>query len=137
VPYKAFKTADGDILLGGGNDRLYGVICNKLGKPEWAVDERFKTNALRVQNRDTLEDLIEQETKKKTTKELLDLLEGSGMPYAAINDVQDTLEHEHGTSTCFPSIGIGMLMTSSAGQRHGKGGPSSCLWAHQVGEHAC
>jgi succinate--hydroxymethylglutarate CoA-transferase len=64
-------------LLGGGNDRLYGVICNKLGKPEWAIDERFKSNALRVQN--TLEELIENETKKKTTQELLDLLEGSGM----------------------------------------------------------
>jgi crotonobetainyl-CoA:carnitine CoA-transferase CaiB-like acyl-CoA transferase len=99
VPYKAFKTADGDILLGGGNDRLYGVLCDKLGKPEWVGDERFKTNALRVQNRDVLEDLIEGETGKKTTKELLDLLEGSGMPYAAINDVQDTLNHEHGEYT--------------------------------------
>ncbi|KAF1837337.1 caib/baif family protein-like protein [Decorospora gaudefroyi] len=95
VPYKAFKTADGDILLGGGNDRLYGVLCNKLEKPEWVLDERFKTNALRVQNRDVLEDLIEHETRKKSTQELLDLLEGSGMPYAAINDVQDTLNHEH------------------------------------------
>lgn len=79
VPYKAFKTSDGDILLGGGNDRLYGIICNKLGKPEWATDERFKTNALRVQHRVTLEALIENETKKKTTQELLELLEGSGM----------------------------------------------------------
>ena len=59
VPYKAFKTADGDILLGGGNDRLYGIICERLGKPEWIHDERFKTNALRVQNRDTIEELIE------------------------------------------------------------------------------
>ncbi|KAF1947953.1 caib/baif family protein-like protein [Clathrospora elynae] len=95
VPYKAFKTSDGDILLGGGNDRLYGVICSRLGKPEWAADERFKTNALRVQHRDTLEELIENETRKKTTQELLNILEGSGMPYAAINDVQDTLNHEH------------------------------------------
>ncbi|RII06506.1 CAIB/BAIF family protein [Alternaria sp. MG1] len=95
VPYKAFKTSDGDILLGGGNDRLYGVLCNKLGKPEWIVDDRFKTNALRVQHRDELEELIERETRKKSTQELLDLLEGSGMPYAAINDVQDTLNHEH------------------------------------------
>jgi crotonobetainyl-CoA:carnitine CoA-transferase CaiB-like acyl-CoA transferase len=79
VPYKAFKTADGDILLGGGNDRLYGVLCNKLGRPEWIIDERFKTNALRVQHRDELEELIEAETKKKSTQELLDLLEGSGM----------------------------------------------------------
>lgn len=79
VPYKAFKTSDGDILLGGGNDRLYGVLCNKLGKPEWIVDDRFKTNALRVQHRDELEELIERETRKKSTQELLDLLEGSGM----------------------------------------------------------
>ncbi|KAH7088518.1 caib/baif family protein-like protein [Paraphoma chrysanthemicola] len=95
VPYKAFKTADGDILLGGGNDRLYGIICERLGKPEWVTDNRFKTNALRVQNRDTLEDLIEQETKQKTTQQWLDILDGCGLPYAAINDVQDTLNHEH------------------------------------------
>lgn len=95
VPYKAFKTSDGDILLGGGNDRLYGVLCTRIGKPEWILDERFKTNALRVQNRDTLEELIETETKKKTTAEWLDVLEGCGMPYAAINDVQATLNHEH------------------------------------------
>jgi succinate--hydroxymethylglutarate CoA-transferase len=79
VPYKAFKTADGDILLGGGNDRLYGVLCNSIGKPEWIIDERFKTNALRVQHRDTLEGLIETETRKKTTQEWLDILEGCGM----------------------------------------------------------
>lgn len=79
VPYKAFKTSDGDILLGGGNDRLYGVLCNRLGKPEWITDERFITNALRVQHRDTLEDLIEKITKQKTTQEWLEILEGCGM----------------------------------------------------------
>ncbi|KAF2019599.1 caib/baif family protein-like protein [Aaosphaeria arxii CBS 175.79] len=95
VPYKAFKTSDGDILLGGGNDRLYGIICNRIGKPEYITDERFVTNALRVKNRETLEDLIEQETRQKTTQEWLDILEGSGMPYAAINDIQTTLSNEH------------------------------------------
>jgi succinate--hydroxymethylglutarate CoA-transferase len=96
VPYKGFKTKDGDILLGGGNDRLYGVICQKIGKPEWAKDERFVTNNVRVKNRVELEELIEAETRKKTTQEWLDVLEGSGMPYAAINDIQDTLKHSHG-----------------------------------------
>lgn len=96
MPYKAFKTADGDILIGGGNDRLYGVLCNKINKPEWATDDRFITNAVRVKNRVVLESLIEEETKKKTTQEWLEILEGSGMPYAAINDIQATLKHEHG-----------------------------------------
>ncbi|KAF2501810.1 caib/baif family protein-like protein [Lophium mytilinum] len=95
VPYKAFKTADGDILIGGGNDRLYGVLCTKIGKPEWTTDDRFITNAVRVKNRVVLEGLIEEETKKRTTQEWLEVLEGSGMPYAAINDIQATLKHEH------------------------------------------
>jgi len=95
VPYKGFKTKDGDILLGGGNDRLFGVLCNKLGKPELIEDERFVTNAARVKHRNELEDLIEAETVKKTTQEWLDIFDGSGMPYAAINDIQTTLNHEH------------------------------------------
>lgn len=95
VPYKGFQTKDGDILLGGGNDRLFGVLCDKLGKPEWASDERYRTNADRVSRRDELEDMIEAITATKTTQEWLDVFEGSGMPYAPINDVKATLEHEH------------------------------------------
>lgn len=95
VPYRGFKTADGDILIGGGNDRLFGILCERLGKPEWAKDERYVTNNVRVKNRGKLEGMIEAETRTKTTQEWLDLLEGSGMPYARINDVKQTLEHEH------------------------------------------
>lgn len=95
VPYKGFKTADGDIMLGGGNDRLFGIIADKLGRPEWKADPRFVTNDVRVQNRVILEAMIEELTVTRTTRDWLDLLEGSGMPYAAINDVKDTLDHEH------------------------------------------
>ncbi|KAK8201164.1 caib/baif family protein-like protein [Phyllosticta paracitricarpa] len=95
VPYRAFKTKDGDILLGGGNDRLYGVLCERIGKSEWIADERFATNAIRVKNRDILEEMIERETQKKTTQEWLEIFEGSGIPYAAINDIQGTLNHSH------------------------------------------
>lgn len=54
------------------------------------------TNALRVKNRDTLDRIIEDVLKTKTTKEWLEVFEGSGMPYAAVNDIQGTLRHEHG-----------------------------------------
>lgn len=95
VPYQGFETKDGDILIGGGNDRLFGILCDKLGKPEWKTDEQFHTNSLRVKNRERLENLIREETGKKTTAQWLELLDGSGMPYAAINDIQATLNHEH------------------------------------------
>ncbi|QPG99518.1 hypothetical protein C2857_001974 [Epichloe festucae Fl1] len=95
VPYKSFRTKDGDILLGGGNDRLFGVLADGLGRPEWKEDAKFRTNADRVENRDELEAMIEAISQQKTTEEWLQKFEGSGLPYAAVNDVQATLNHEH------------------------------------------
>jgi crotonobetainyl-CoA:carnitine CoA-transferase CaiB-like acyl-CoA transferase len=98
VPYRAFQTSDGDVLFGGGNDRLFGILCTGLGKQEWASDERFATNAARVANRSVLEPAIEEITKQKTTQEWLDIFEGTGLPYAKVNDLMDTLNHKHGES---------------------------------------
>lgn len=93
VPYKGFETKDGDVMIGGGNDRLFGILCDKLKKPEWPTDPRFKTNGDRVKNRVVLEEMIAEVTRTKTTGQWLEVFEGSGMPYAAVNDVKDTLEH--------------------------------------------
>ncbi|EEY20267.1 formyl-coenzyme A transferase [Verticillium alfalfae VaMs.102] len=95
VPYRSFKTRDGDILFGGGNDRLYGILCEGLGRPELKDDPKYITNAQRVANRIELEALIEGISMTKTTEEWLQVFEGKGMPYAAVNDVQATMEHEH------------------------------------------
>jgi succinate---hydroxymethylglutarate CoA-transferase len=119
VPYRGFKTADGDILLGGGNDRLFGVLCQRLDKPEWVQDSRFATNNVRVKNRSELEQMIESITRKKTTKQWLEVLEGSGMPYAAINDVQSTLNHEHSMSQQKMDSQAQKLTKSSNRPKHG------------------
>ncbi|OTA87767.1 hypothetical protein M434DRAFT_23862 [Hypoxylon sp. CO27-5] len=95
VPYKSFKTKDGDILFGGGNDRLFGILCDGLGRPEWKTDPKYSINSQRVANRDELEAKIEEISMQKTTQEWLDIFEGKGMPYAAVNDVQGALNHEH------------------------------------------
>lgn len=98
MPYRSYKTLDGDILFGGGNDRLFGVLCDRLGFPEWKTDARFITNRDRVKHRHDIDGMIEDITKTKTTQEWLEIFEGSGMPYAAVNDIQGTLNHSHGES---------------------------------------
>ncbi|KAJ5157155.1 uncharacterized protein N7482_008255 [Penicillium canariense] len=95
VPYQGFKTADGDIFVGGANDRLFGILCDKIGKPEWKDDARFVTNNDRVTNRAELEPLLEAELVKRTTRRWQEVFEGSGLPYAAVNDIQGTMNHEH------------------------------------------
>jgi succinate--hydroxymethylglutarate CoA-transferase len=95
VPYRAYKTKDTNIAVGGCNDKLYGILCNKLGKPEWKTDPRFITNALRVKHREVLDAMVEAELQLRTTQEWLDIFEGSGMPYAAVNDIQGTVNHPH------------------------------------------
>jgi succinate--hydroxymethylglutarate CoA-transferase len=95
VPYRSFETKDGDILFGGGNDRLFGILCDGLGRPEWKENPKYKVNASRVANRDELEAEIEAITVTKTTQEWLEVFEGKGMPYAAVNDVLGALTHEH------------------------------------------
>jgi succinate--hydroxymethylglutarate CoA-transferase len=84
VPYQGFRTADGMIMLGGGNDKLYRILCERIQRPELSTNPKFITNALRVRNREELVNLIETETEKETTQEWLDRFEGTGMPYAAV-----------------------------------------------------
>lgn len=68
MPYKAFRTADGDVLIGAGNDRLFAILCKRLEKAEWVLDERFVDNSARVANRDVLESAIEEVTMRRTTQ---------------------------------------------------------------------
>lgn len=134
VPYKGFKTKDGDVMLGGGNDRLFGIMCDRLEKPEWKNDSKFATNPERVKNRGELEKLIEDVTQTKTTQEWLDILEGSGMPYAPINDVQTTLQTEH--SKFFPRFCkrscVGLLTIDSESTRHDHRSTTLCLRAYEA-----
>lgn len=141
VPYKGFETADGSVMLGGGNDRLFGVLCDRLEKPEWKSDPKFVTNAQRVANRDLLEELITTITKTKTTQEWLEVLEGSGMPYAAVNDIEGTMKHEHGMSTPLSSSLSSLTLThqspqNSPSSKHGPRNRPSDLRTNQISKHA-
>ena len=68
VPYESFPTTDGNILLGGGNDKLYAILCQRIGRPEWITDPRFVTNEERVRNRKILVPMMAEITRSKTTQ---------------------------------------------------------------------
>jgi len=51
VPYQAFETADGFMMVAAGNDNLFRRLCAAIERPGLAEEARFRTNAERVVNR--------------------------------------------------------------------------------------
>jgi crotonobetainyl-CoA:carnitine CoA-transferase CaiB-like acyl-CoA transferase len=87
VPYQTFPCADGHVILAVGNDGQFRAFCDIAGRPEWARDPRFATNAARVRNRATLVPLIEAAMCTRTQREWLGLLEPAGIPSGPINRI--------------------------------------------------
>jgi crotonobetainyl-CoA:carnitine CoA-transferase CaiB-like acyl-CoA transferase len=89
APYQVFPTADGELMVAGGNDRLFAAICSVLGTPELAVDPRFRTNPDRVANRDALCALLTERLRTDTTASWHERLTAAGVPAAPVADVAD------------------------------------------------
>jgi crotonobetainyl-CoA:carnitine CoA-transferase CaiB-like acyl-CoA transferase len=89
VPYQDFPTADGDMILAVGNDGQFAKFCEAAGRPEWARDERFATNAQRVRHRGELVPLLRQATVMRTTREWMAALEAAGVPCGPINRLDE------------------------------------------------
>ena len=87
VPYQAFETGDGQIVIAIGNDGQFASFCRVLGKPEWSVDERFASNPARVKHRELLVPLITTSMKEWCGPELAEALEAVGVPCGPINNL--------------------------------------------------
>ncbi len=80
APYQAFQTADGWITIGAANQANWVTLTKVLGAPELWDDERFETNAARMENRVALEQVLAAQFKRETTAEWLRRLEDAGVP---------------------------------------------------------
>ncbi|XP_057587022.1 succinate--hydroxymethylglutarate CoA-transferase isoform X2 [Hippopotamus amphibius kiboko] len=89
VPYQAFKTKDGHLVVGAGNNQQFATVCKILNLPELTDDSKYRTNHLRVQNRKELIKILSTRFEAETTGKWLHLFEGSGVPYGPINNMKN------------------------------------------------
>src|SRR5437588_4111518 len=94
VPYQAFRTSDGYVVVSCGNDRLYQALCKLLDREELATDPRFTTNPLRVCNRNELIPTLQESFQKRETDEWLAELRATGIPCGPINTVSQVFNDE-------------------------------------------
>jgi crotonobetainyl-CoA:carnitine CoA-transferase CaiB-like acyl-CoA transferase len=89
APYQVFATRDGELMIAGGNDRLFRSICDVLGVSELLDDLRFRTNPDRVRNRDELAAILEERLRTEDTATWHERLIAAGVPAAPVADAAD------------------------------------------------
>lgn len=91
APYQVFGTRDGELMIGGGNDRLFAAVCDVVGRPELADDPRFRRNSDRVRHREELVGLLAPRLREMDTAVWLERLTAAGVPVAPVADVADVV----------------------------------------------
>jgi crotonobetainyl-CoA:carnitine CoA-transferase CaiB-like acyl-CoA transferase len=89
VPYQIFATADGFVMLSIGNDPTFKRFCDSFGLSDLLGDERFRTNAARVQHRQLVTETLTPVMKTKTTAEWVKQLEALKIGCGPINTLRE------------------------------------------------
>lgn len=95
VPYQAFATADGHIILAVGNDAQFARFCAEAGRPDLADDPRFATNRARVAHRDALIAILDPILAARASADWLAALERLGVPCGPINTIDRVFADRH------------------------------------------
>jgi len=107
VPYKAYATKDGHLVVTAGNNELFGKLATLMGHPEWLQDDRFKDNPSRVENASTLYALLDQLFLNKSNDHWIELLDAVGLPCAPVQDISQMLAHPQ-------TLAMGLMQTVSS-----------------------
>ena len=109
VPYQAFETRQGWLMIAAGNDGLFRKLTAALGLAELASDPRFATNSARILNREAILSLIAEAVRTWPFGELQAALDAAGVPNAPIQTVDQVARHAQ-------TEALGMLQQSAAGE---------------------
>jgi crotonobetainyl-CoA:carnitine CoA-transferase CaiB-like acyl-CoA transferase len=91
VPFQTFAAADGWLVVACPKEHLWRALCEALGRPSLAHDERFADLSARDRNRDELLPLLREEFARRPVAEWIDLLATRGVPCSPVNDITEAL----------------------------------------------
>ena len=95
VPYQTFEASDKPIVVAVGNDTQFGRLCEAVGLPDLAQDERYATNPDRVANREELVAALQERFSEQTADEWVERIRAAGVPCGPVNALPDVFEDEH------------------------------------------
>jgi crotonobetainyl-CoA:carnitine CoA-transferase CaiB-like acyl-CoA transferase len=84
APSSAYPCRDGDIVIGGNQDKVFARLAETIGKPEWAEDPKYKTHHARGARQKELDALISEWTRERTVSEVDAIMAEAGVPAGPI-----------------------------------------------------
>jgi formyl-CoA transferase len=94
-PYDSFKASDGSLVIACGNDKLWSILCKIMNTPEYITDERYNTNAKRVEKHVDIKEIVEKWSITKKVDEIIDALLEAGIPCAPIYNIEQIVKDPH------------------------------------------
>jgi crotonobetainyl-CoA:carnitine CoA-transferase CaiB-like acyl-CoA transferase len=136
VPYKAYLTQDGEVVVAAGSDALFRSLAKVVGHPEWIDDPRFSNNPARVEHQTELYRMLDELMAQRPTRDWIESLEAAGIPCSPVQSIAEMVQHPQtealgliqpipGTSMRF--IGLPLSLD---GQRPVSSGPPPKLGEH-------
>ncbi|CAN5654482.1 CaiB/BaiF CoA-transferase family protein [soil metagenome] len=95
VPYQTFDTADKPIVVAVGNNAQFGRLCEAMGLPDLADDDRYATNPDRVANREELVAVLQKRFSERPADGWVEKIRDAGVPCGPVNALSDVFEDEH------------------------------------------
>ncbi|MBU3691220.1 MAG: CoA transferase [Solirubrobacterales bacterium] len=92
APFETFSTSEGPMMVCAGNQREFAHLLEALELEELADDERFRTNADRVANRDALHELISAHIGSRSRDDWVELFHEKGVPAGPVNSIEAGFE---------------------------------------------
>ena len=94
VPYDAYPTRDGQVVLGVQNDREWARLATEvLDCQELATHPDYATNVARVRNRSAVDAIIADALAQLSLAEATGRLDRAGIANARLSSVQDLIDH--------------------------------------------
>ena len=93
LPYQTFRTKTRDLALAVGSEKLWKEFCPAIGRPDLTDDPRYRTNAQRAKNRDTLIPTLQEVFLSRSYEDWEGILLPRGIPMGAINGIGEVVKH--------------------------------------------
>ena len=94
-PYDSFKAADGSLVIGTANDKLWQSLCGLMQRPDLAAKQEWARVRDRVQNHAAVKVEVENWTIQHKVADLVDMLLAAGVPAAPINNIEQVVNDPH------------------------------------------